>query len=87
MSDTKSVQVGPGFGGSLFLVFLVLKLTDVIDWSWWWVTAPLWIPLGIVAAIAVVGLSLVGISNLLESQEDKNIRKARQALKNYSKNL
>ena len=27
----------------LFIVFLVLKLTDVIDWSWWWVTAPLWL--------------------------------------------
>lgn len=28
----------------LFLVFLVLQLTHVIDWSWWWVTAPLWGP-------------------------------------------
>lgn len=27
----------------LFLVFLVLKLTGEIDWSWWWITAPLWI--------------------------------------------
>lgn len=41
---------GIGFGGLLFLVFLVLKLTDVIDWSWWWVTAPLWIPVAIVLA-------------------------------------
>lgn len=27
----------------LFIVFLVLKLVGVIDWSWWWVTSPLWI--------------------------------------------
>jgi hypothetical protein len=27
----------------LFLIFLVLKLTNYIDWSWWWVTSPLWI--------------------------------------------
>ena len=27
----------------LFCIFLTLKLCDVIDWSWWWVTAPLWI--------------------------------------------
>jgi hypothetical protein len=27
----------------LFLIFLVLKLTNVITWSWWWVTSPLWI--------------------------------------------
>lgn len=30
------------FGMILFFVFLVLKLTHVIDWSWWWITAPLW---------------------------------------------
>ena len=35
--------------GLLFLLFLALKLTGVIDWSWWWVTAPLWIG----AAIAI----------------------------------
>lgn len=31
-----------GFMGLLFLVLLTLKLTGVITWSWWWVTAPLW---------------------------------------------
>ena len=31
-----------GIFGILFIVFLVLKLTEVIAWSWWWVTAPLW---------------------------------------------
>ena len=34
---------GLGFGTVLFLIFLVLKLCNVITWSWWWVTAPLWI--------------------------------------------
>ena len=34
---------GIGLGGVLFVVFLVLKLTGHIDWSWWWVTSPLWI--------------------------------------------
>ena len=28
---------------AVFLVFLILKLLDKIDWSWWWVTAPLWV--------------------------------------------
>lgn len=32
-----------GLGGLVFVVFLVLKLTGYIDWSWWWVTSPLWI--------------------------------------------
>ena len=34
------IEIG---GGTLFIVFLVLKLTNVINWSWWWVTSPLWI--------------------------------------------
>jgi len=41
---SKSSSSGIGFGTLLFLVFLVLKLTGIILWSWWWVTAPLWIP-------------------------------------------
>ncbi len=32
-----------GFPGALFIVFLILKLTGVIAWSWWWVTCPMWI--------------------------------------------
>jgi hypothetical protein len=35
-----------GLGTILFVVFLILKLTNVIAWSWWWVTAPIWIPVG-----------------------------------------
>lgn len=31
-----------GFCGLLALVFITLKLTGVIGWSWWWVTVPLW---------------------------------------------
>ena len=45
---------GIGLGIILFIVFLVLKLTEVIDWSWWWVTAPLWIPIGFVIALTVL---------------------------------
>lgn len=36
-----------GFGGLLAIVFIVLKLTKVITWSWLWVLAPIWIPIGI----------------------------------------
>lgn len=45
---------GISFGGLLFIAFLVLKLTEVIDWSWWWITAPIWIPI-----MASVGLFLI----------------------------
>lgn len=33
---------GIGFLGLLAIAFIVLKLTNYIDWSWWWVTLPLW---------------------------------------------
>jgi Transmembrane Fragile-X-F protein len=39
-----------------FIVFLILKLTDAISWSWWWVTSPLWISAMAVAAIFIVVL-------------------------------
>lgn len=51
MND-KSVRVGGGISlsGLTFIVFLVLKLCGVIDWSWWWVTAPLWGPFALYIA-------------------------------------
>lgn len=55
MSDSNS-SGGMGLGGALFIVFLCLKLTDTIDWSWWWITAPLWG--SVVIAIALVSLFL-----------------------------
>ena len=39
---------GLGFGSVLFLIFLALKLTGNIAWSWWWVTSPLWIPFALI---------------------------------------
>ena len=48
---------GIGFFGLLGIVFIVLKLTGYIDWSWLWVLAPLWIPIAIVLAILVIMLS------------------------------
>lgn len=38
----------------LFLTFLILKLCGVIGWSWWWVTAPLWGGLAVIAGISLI---------------------------------
>lgn len=43
MSDSSSSSSGIGFTGLLTIVFIVLRLTGVIHWSWWWVLAPIWI--------------------------------------------
>jgi hypothetical protein len=51
---------GLGLGTVLFIVFLILKLTDNIDWSWWWVTSPLWVPLAFgIVIIGIAGLALI----------------------------
>lgn len=52
--NNSSSSGGISFGGLLFLVFLVLKLTKTIDWSWWWVTSPLWIGAGIAIIIVLI---------------------------------
>lgn len=52
-NQTSSAATGGiGFGGLLLLVFIVLKLTGVISWSWWWVLAPLWLPVSLFFAFA-----------------------------------
>jgi hypothetical protein len=53
------------FGPVLFLIFLVLKLTNNITWSWVWVTAPLWIP----ASLVVFGLLLLGLVRYSKSKK------------------
>lgn len=57
--SNQPTQSGGGIGvcGATFIVFLVLKLVGVIDWSWWWVTAPLWIPL--IVSLLFLGVVLI----------------------------
>lgn len=58
------MAIGIGLTDSLFLIFLVLKLCGVIGWSWWWVCAPLWIPLAIIVAVIVIAGIVLGIFGL-----------------------
>ena len=56
MSESNTSS-GFSFEFVLFVVFLVLKLTGTIDWSWLWVTSPLWISLTVfIIALAIYGL-------------------------------
>lgn len=47
------MTIKAGFGSSLLLLFIALKLTGVIAWSWWWVLSPFWIPAAIAAIICI----------------------------------
>ncbi len=53
---------GVGICGILFLIFLVLKLTGTIAWSWWWVTAPLWGGIAVVIVLFLVAAAAVSLS-------------------------
>ncbi len=56
MSNKSNSSNGLGLGTVLFLIFMTLKLTNYIDWSWWWITAPLWIPIAIMAIVGLVAI-------------------------------
>lgn len=62
MSDKSDIRVsgGIGFTGLLTIVFIVLRLMNIISWSWVWVLAPLWIPF---ALILILFLSIVGLAD------------------------
>ena len=56
MSSNNNTSNGVSLGTVLFLIFLILKLTDKIDWSWWWVISPLWAPITAVILIYTRGI-------------------------------
>lgn len=59
VTTSSGAGTGIGMGGILFIVFLVLKLCNVIDWSWWWVTSPIWIPVGLCLFGFLIGIAII----------------------------
>lgn len=53
-NQSSSSSGGIGFSGLLAIVFITLKLTGVIAWSWWWVLCPLWIPFALILAVLLI---------------------------------
>ena len=63
MNNTKStITFTPGLGTLLTLLFVALKLTGHIDWSWWWVLSPLWIGLGLIVVFGAILYALIWAS-------------------------
>lgn len=54
MSKTSN-NSGIGFMSLLGLAFIILKLCHVIEWSWWWVTAPFWGVVPFVLILVLIG--------------------------------
>jgi hypothetical protein len=63
MADNQTIRSGGvGLPTLLFVVFLVLKLTNNIDWSWVWVCSPLWISAVIAIPFILVGLAVMALA-------------------------
>lgn len=69
--SSNSKSSGLGLCSILTIVFVILKLTKVITWSWWWVLSPLWIDL-ILTIIVLVIIAL--IDNRYKSKYGKSRR-------------
>jgi hypothetical protein len=68
MDRKGSAEAGGGIGilGVLAIVFIALKLAEVgavAKWSWWWVLAPIWMPLALALVILLVVIAVVVIKD------------------------
>lgn len=59
MSKSQNTEGSTLLAFILFIIFLILKLTGNIDWSWWWVTALLWIGAAVVIASIFSAIFLI----------------------------
>ena len=71
--NSSSAAGGVGFFGLLALVFIVLKLTGVIGWSWMWVLAPIWIPAVIVIGIMLIVLVVIVVTEVLKQRKSAEL--------------
>lgn len=62
-SSSSSSSGGIGFTGLLTIAFIVLKLTNYIDWPWIWVLSPLWIGFAIFILIFIIVFVAAGYSS------------------------
>lgn len=78
---------GVGLTSIVFLIFLILKLTGNIDWSWWWVTSPLWIPvslvLGLICLVFVIAFILVTLGLSFGMSLDDIQKRAKELKRKY----
>lgn len=63
MNNNSNTTTGITFTGLLQIVFIVLKLCNVINWSWWWVLAPTWFGFAIAIICFVIALICVVVKD------------------------
>jgi len=65
MSNSSNQSSSIGFCSIFTILFIALKFTDCITWSWFWVLSPLWIPPLIMAGTIITALGVIGIVFLI----------------------
>ena len=60
-ASSSSSSGGIGFTGLLTVLFVGLKLTNVIAWSWWWVLSPIWISFLLFVLIAAIAGIIIAV--------------------------
>lgn len=66
MSDEKESAAGSlSFGSALTILFIALKLTGYISWSWLWVLAPIWIPIALMCVALFVAFIVICVKELI----------------------
>ena len=60
-----------GFFGAVGLIFIVLKLTETVAWSWWIVLSPLYVPFAIAITILLIAVALGGKPKITFNKKDK----------------
>ena len=71
MTNNNTNQASTGgisFAGILTIVFVVLKLTHLINWSWWWVLSPIWIPFGLGIALVILAIIVAAIFAVIKER-------------------
>lgn len=76
MSNNNTSSGGIDFLGMLTIVFIALKLTHYIDWSWWWVLCPSWAPLAIWLMVGLASLLLILWAKLFSTSRQKELTKS-----------
>lgn len=65
--DKNSGSSGVGLSSLLTIIFVVLKLVGVINWSWWWVLSPIFASIGL-------GIIVISIKAILEVRRTKKLQ-------------
>ena len=67
MSQSKSSS-GVGLMGLLGILFIGLKLGNVITWSWWWVLAPFWLPAFVVLFVVASMFLIATVADVIRDR-------------------